>query len=48
VPSGATNIVAPGCRGADRIVRTTVATPAVPPVRHTDSNSSRTSRTIEV
>src|SRR4029079_6347599 len=39
VPSGATTMVAPGGRGADLIVRTTVATPAVPPARQTVSTS---------
>src|SRR3954465_3256437 len=32
VSSGATSIAAPGCRGADCQVRTTVASPAVAPV----------------
>ncbi len=41
-------MMAPGSRGADFIVRTTVATPAVPPARQTVSSSSSTSRTIEV
>jgi hypothetical protein len=48
VPSGETSMVAPGGRGADFIVRTTVPTPAVPPERQTVSNSSRTSRTLRV
>jgi molybdenum cofactor cytidylyltransferase len=38
-------MTAPGGRGADRIVRTTVATPAVPPARQIDINSASTSRT---
>jgi molybdenum cofactor cytidylyltransferase len=38
-------MVAPGGRGADRMVRTTVASPAVPPARQTDINPTSTSRT---
>ena len=38
-------MTAPGGRGADRTVRTTVATPAVPPARQIDINSGSTSRT---
>src|ERR671913_1782913 len=45
VPSGATTIDAPGGRGAERKVRTTVATPAVPPSRQTASRSANTSLT---
>src|SRR3954453_17054301 len=43
-PSGATTIDAPGGRGADWNVRTTVPTPAVPPASQTSSRSARTSR----
>src|SRR3954454_10403484 len=45
VSSGATSIAAPGCRGADCQVRTTVASPAVAPVSHQRSSSCSTSRT---
>ncbi len=38
-------MAAPGGRGADRMVRTPVATPAVPPARQTDISSANTSRT---
>src|SRR3954468_5675028 len=43
--SGATSIAAPGCRGADCHVRTTVASPAVSPASHQRSTSCSTSRT---
>src|SRR3954454_6525505 len=43
--SGATSIAAPGCRGADCHVRTTVASAAVSPASHQRSSSCSTSRT---
>ncbi|CNV36710.1 Uncharacterised protein [Mycobacterium tuberculosis] len=45
-PSGATTIAAPGGRGADRKVRTTVATPAVSPAAQIAISSASTSRTL--
>src|SRR3954452_5493493 len=45
VPSGPTSIAAPGWRGEDFQVLTTVARPTVLPARHHVSRSSRTSRT---
>src|SRR4051812_25538633 len=45
VPSGPTSIDAPGGRGAERQVPTTVPTPTVSPACHQPIRSSRTSRT---
>src|SRR3954454_20523633 len=45
VSPGPTSIAAPGCRGADCQVRTTVASPAVAPGSHQRSSSCSTSRT---
>src|SRR3954451_21763609 len=45
VPSGPTSIAAPGWRGEDFQVLTTVARPTVLPARHHVSRSSSTSRT---
>src|SRR4051812_26707326 len=44
VSSGPTSIEAPGGRGADRKVATTVPTPISSPLRHHSSSSGRTSR----
>src|SRR3954463_12332532 len=44
VPSGPTSIDAPGGRGAERQVPTTVPTPTVSPACHQPTSSSRTSR----
>src|ERR1700712_1554716 len=46
VPSGATTIDAPGSRGADEYVRTTVPTPAVAPERQTAAKSWSSSLTM--
>src|SRR4051794_11990932 len=45
VPSGPTSIDAPGGRGAERQVPTTVPTPTVSPACHQPIRSSSTSRT---